>query len=185
MSYQIPTIEPSSATAGDSISWTRTLPDYPASAGWVLSYALLSSAGKITITGTASGSDHLISVSAATSSAWTAGTYAWQSYVTNGSERHLVSAGTIEIKANFAAVLAATDTRGHAQRVLDAIEAVLEGTATTDQRRTKIGDKEIDRHTVGDLLKLRDYYKTEALRDAAAEKINQGLRPGNKILTRF
>lgn len=185
MSYQIPSIEPSTVIAGDTIQWTRTLPDYPASSGWVLSYALLSTAGKISISGSAQGSDHLISVPAATSAGWSAGTYSWQSYVTNGSERHVVASGTITVRANFAAQATATDTRLHAQKVLDAIEAVLEGTATSDQRRIKIGDKEIDKHAVSDLLRLRDYYNTEAIRDRAADKINQGLRPGNKILTRF
>lgn len=185
MSYQIPDIEPSAATIGDTISWTKALPDYPASAGWVLSYAFLGSAGKFAATASASGDLHAVTIAAATSALLTAGTYSWQSYASLGSERYQVGAGTITIKANFAAITSATDTRAHAQKVLDAIEAVLEGTATSDQRRVKLGDKELERHSVGDLLKLRDYYKTEVIKDRAAEKINQGLRPGNKILVRM
>ena len=67
------TVEPKRITAGDSVTWTRSLSDYPASSGWVLSYALINAAGKISITATASGADHLISVSATTSVGWAAG----------------------------------------------------------------------------------------------------------------
>jgi hypothetical protein len=32
------TSEPVRITAGDTVAWTKALPDYPASAGWVLKY---------------------------------------------------------------------------------------------------------------------------------------------------
>ena len=69
------TLEPSRVTAGDTITWLRSLADYPASAGWVLSYTLINSAAKISITATASGADHLVTVAAATSAAYTPATY--------------------------------------------------------------------------------------------------------------
>lgn len=181
----IATIEPSSITAGDSVTWQKTLSDYPASAGWVLSYVLLSTAGKITITGSASGDDHLIDVAAVVSAAWNPGTYTWQSYVTNGSARHTVSSSTIIINRNFSSATGAIDTRSHARRMVELIEAVLEGTASTDQRKVKIGDKEIERHTPKELLSLRDYYRAELVAERGQERISQGKRPGNKVLMRF
>lgn len=155
----IPDIEPNAVTAGDTIQWSRSLSGYPASAGWVLSYALLGSAGKIAITSTASGADHLVSVAAATSALWVAGTYQWQAYVTHAtSGRFLVGTGSIVIKPNFAAISAATDTRSHVKKVLDAIEAVLEGTATTDQQDLTIDGVRIVRRSIADLLVMRSRY---------------------------
>ena len=62
----IVTTEPTSITAGDSVAWTRSLSDYPASAGWSLAYTLINAAAKITINASAAGDDHAVSVSAAT-----------------------------------------------------------------------------------------------------------------------
>ena len=44
---QTPTTEPASLQAGDTLRWQRTLPDYPASEGWVLSYRLINAQGKL------------------------------------------------------------------------------------------------------------------------------------------
>jgi hypothetical protein len=82
----IPTIEPSSANAGDTWRWTRTLADYPASAGWALSYTLINAAAKITINATASGDDHAVTVAAATTGGYAAGTYDWRARVTRTGE---------------------------------------------------------------------------------------------------
>ena len=62
----IPTTEPETITAGDSLTWKRTLADYPAGT-WTLKYRLINADGKIDITATASGTDHLVSVEPATS----------------------------------------------------------------------------------------------------------------------
>lgn len=159
MSATLPTIEPAVVTAGDTITWKKSLPDYPADGGWALSYALLSSAGKISITTTASGVDHLVSITAATSAGWAAGTYQWQAYATHAtSGRFLVGTGSLVVKPNFAAISAATDTRSHVKKVLDAIEAVLEGTATTDQQDLTIDGTRIVRRSIADLLVLRSRY---------------------------
>ena len=75
MTADIATTEPTQIRAGDSITWLKTLNDYPATDSWVLHYRLINSAGKFDVTATASGSDHLVSISAATSATYTAGKY--------------------------------------------------------------------------------------------------------------
>ena len=71
-----PTTEPAAITAGDSFTWQKTLADYPAGT-WTLKYRFINAAGKIDITATASGTDHLVSVTPTTSAAYTAGDYTW------------------------------------------------------------------------------------------------------------
>ena len=67
----IPTTEPETITAGDSLTWKRTLADYPAGT-WTLKYRLINADGKIDLTATASGTDHLVSVAPDTSAVYTA-----------------------------------------------------------------------------------------------------------------
>ena len=43
----IPSTEPAVFTAGDTLKFTRSLADYPASEGWVLSYTLVNADAKI------------------------------------------------------------------------------------------------------------------------------------------
>jgi len=94
----IDTKEPDEIIAGDTIKWKKSLSDYLASAGWSLTYVLLNAAGKITITSSADGSDHLISIDAATTAAYAAGLYDWSLTVSNGLERYTIGNGRIEVK---------------------------------------------------------------------------------------
>ncbi len=180
-----PTTEPSAVTAGDSITWTKSLPDYPASAGWVISYALRSSAGSITITGSASGADHLVSVSAATSAPWVAGLYSWQAYVTRGAERHTVATGSMIVRANLAAAGANFDTRSHCKKVLDAIEAVIEGRASAGDQEITIDGTRLVKMTAEQLLALRSRYLVWYRDEQAAERLANGLGSRNRIKVRF
>ena len=118
----VPTTEPTQVTAGDTLTWSRSLADYPASDGWVLSYALVNADGQITITASADGDDYLVTVTAATSAAYVVGTYAWQAYVTLGTERYQVGTGTLTVLPNLAAQVGGYDNRSWAQKTVDAIE---------------------------------------------------------------
>lgn len=163
----VPSTEPTSVTAGDTVAWTRSLSDYPASAGWVLSYALVAASIQYTITATASGDDHAVAVTAATTATWLPGEYAWQAVVTKTTERYTVGSGSLTILPNLAAQTAGLDTRSHARKTLDALEAWIEShdMAVADYQ---IAGRAMKYHSIPDLLKLRDTYKAEAQREAIA-----------------
>ena len=74
------------------------------------------------------------------------------------------------MRPDIAQLAAGHDARSHVQRVLDAIEAVLEKRATLDQERYRINNRELVRTPVADLLKLRDRYRGELARMKAASK---------------
>jgi hypothetical protein len=69
--------------------------------------------------------------------------------------------------------------------MLEAINALLEGRATKDQQSYRIGDRELTRIPVPELLKLRDYYKAEAQRETNAAALASGVGRPRTILTRF
>lgn len=183
MTQAIPQTEPTEITAGDTVQWTRLAGDYPSPA-WDVSYILINSTSKITIDATDSGSDHLVSVDAATSTGYAAGLYQWQCYATNGVQRATIDTGEILIKPNFFAV-STLDTRSITKRTLDAIEAVLEKRASTDQEMYAIAGRQLKRTPMPDLIMLRDKYKSMYMNEQRAEKIKNGQASGNKILVRF
>lgn len=178
------TSEPSSITAGDTISWSKSIADYPADSGWQLHYVLINASGKITIDGSAFGEDHLISVPSSTSSGWAAGDYNWQSYVTKAAERYTISTGTITIQPNLVAASSGIDLRSHARKLLDAIEAWLES-RDPGVAEYEIAGRRMKYISPSELLVMRDRYRQEVLMEENANRIKAGGRPKNKLLVRF
>ena len=87
-----------------------------------------------------------------------------------------IEGGTLEILADVSAAGAGFDPRTHAQKVLESIEAVLEGRATKDQQSYKINNRELVRTDIADLLKLRETYRAEVAREAAGGRSRKLLR---------
>lgn len=175
--------EPTSVTAGDSLSWTRSLADYPASSSWVLHYRLINATAKIDITGTASGSDHLISVAASTSAGWAAGTYTWQAYVSKATERYTIGTGTMVVKPDLAAVSAAGyDDRTPARKALDALNAGLETFGSNAHvQEYAIEGRTMRYRTFADFMAARDRLTQEVTREDAAQRAAAGLPGKNKL----
>lgn len=177
MAQSIPTTEPTSARAGDTWRWTRALSSYPADAGWTLTYVLWSASEAINITASADGSDHLIDISPVVTAAYTAGRYDWAARVSDGSDIYTVGTGIIQI---LPALGAAMDTRSHARRMLDAINAMLEERATdgdVDVVRTAIGGRSTD-YDLPTLIKLRQQYAALVASEDAAAAAARGEHPG-------
>lgn len=171
--------------AGDTLDFTTSVPDYPASAGWTLTYKLIPrTAGTvISFNAAADGDDYRAQVAAATTAAWAAGEYSWTAYAIKAGERHTVEQGTVKILAD-PAVVTAYDGRSHARKVLEAIEAVLENRATLDQKSYAIGGRSLERTPIADLLVLRDKYKSEVVREDAASRVANGLSGRGRLLAR-
>ena len=181
----IPTNEPSTIIAGDTWQWSRRdLSDYPASS-WTLEYYLLKADKQIKITATADGDYFKIVIAASTTAAYPAGVYRWNAYVSKDTERYKVDEGTIEIKPNYAAQTTGYDTRTHIKKVLDAIEAVIEGRATQDHLSYSIAGRSIAKISPEELIRWWSFYKQQYQKELDAEKIASNLGTGRKILTRF
>ncbi len=178
-----PTIEPSSVNAGDTWRWTRSLADYPASAGWALSYTLINASAKITVNASASGDDHAVTVAAATTAGYAAGTYDWRARVSKASEIYTVGEGRLTVRNAFSA--ATFDARTHARKTLDAIEAVIEGRASSSTAEYTIAGRSLKHIPVADLLALRDKYRAEVLREDAAAAVAAGLPDRRRVFVRF
>ena len=181
MTTSIPTTEPSTINAGDTVKWTKTLADYPANDGWVLSYELIKASTRITITASASGADHLVNVSAATSVNYVAGNYDWRARVTKASEVYTVGYGRITISQSFSSAI---DARSTARQALEAIEATLTGRGTAATAEYEIAGRRLKYTPLPDLIKLRDRYRIDVAREDAALRSAAGLPNPGRIQVR-
>lgn len=173
---------PSQITAGVTLSIPITLTEYPAGT-WSMSL-VLRGPGVIDLAASADGETHVLSADAGTTAGWAAGVYWYSLRVTDGANQiHELETGQVEIRADLAAVDGTYDGRGHVERVLDAIEAVIEGRASIDQERYRINNRELQRTPIDQLLKLRSEYRRELQRLKAARKGRSVL--GRQVLTRF
>ena len=160
----IPTTEPYELPAGDTWTWTKSLPNYPATE-WTLSYELLlldAAATNITITATADGTDHLVDESPTTTAPYAPGKYKYKAYATNNSDgrRFTVDTGHFNVTPDFAT--STEDPRSVVKRTLDALEEMLLGKASADKLKWKIGGPggtEIEKLTPSELLEWRNVYR--------------------------
>jgi hypothetical protein len=150
---------PTSITAGLSLKCEVITEDYPAP-DWELT-AILRGPASIDMAAVASGTGHMFSETAATTGAWEPGLYAASVRATFGDHIHEVEAGQVTIAVDLVSIQEGYDPRGHAQRTLAAIEAVIEGRASKDQQSYTINGRTLVRTSVADLLMLRDRYKKE------------------------
>jgi hypothetical protein len=188
MAAPIPTAEPAFVVAGDTVKWTRSLADYPASDGWVLKYRLINLAGNLDIVSTASGADHLVNVPASTTDNWAPGTYAWQAYVEKGAERYTVGTGTIKIRPNLAAQAGGCETRSTAKQILDELEAAYKDYATNGQglvQRYTIGGREMWFKSAADFIQQIEYWRKQVQDEVVVESMAKGLGNPRRLFARF
>lgn len=180
-----PTTEPTSVVAGDTLTWKRTLADYPAGT-WTLKYRLINAAGKIDITATADGTDHLVSVAPATSAAYTAGDYTWTAWVEKTGSRVTVGSGTIIVKPDIAA-LNALDARTDAARIVDQLMAAYQSYTTSNGHvaEYEIAGRRMKYRSAAEILEQLNFWEARVIAEKKAERIAAGLGAGNRILVRF
>lgn len=188
MAIDIPDTEPARARAGDTVTWRKTLADYPASAGWTLYYRFINATAKVDITSAADGDAHLVSVPKGTTDDWVAGSYTTVAWVANGTERVTVGQGSIIIDPDLAAVSAAGyDSRTQAKKMLDAIDAAL--LSLSSGERLAVVEAELAgrrlKYDFTGLQKLRNVYAAQVRAEDSAERAANGLAPRNKLLVRI
>jgi hypothetical protein len=188
MAFTIPEIEPLNIAAGDRVQWTRTFSDFPATA-WTLTYYLRANlpGGQIDITASASGSSYSVDIPTTSTEGYMPGLYYWSAFVSASGDRKLVAQGRIEILENPAGIVIPVDKRSHARRTLEAIKAVIERRATTDQQAyvfQAVG-RSVTKMPIKDLLDFLSYYQAIVTGEERAEKSARGENSGKNVLVRF
>jgi hypothetical protein len=178
--------EPLSFRSGDIVEFVKSFSDYSAADGWSCYYRLVNSANAYTaIQATADGTSFVISIPKATTAAYTPGKYTLFGWVTKSSEQYQVYKGACEVLVDISALTTGYEIRSHVKKVLDALEAVIEGRATEKERSVSIGGQAIELMTLAELrqewLKYKQYYDDEI----RADNIANGKETGKKILIKM
>ena len=191
MAIEIPTTEPARVRAGDTVTWRKSLALYPATDGWTLYYRLINATAKIDITATASGSDHLVSLTSTITAAYTAGNYDYLAWAEKGTgptyERASVGSGRITITPNLAA-LNTYDGRSDARRIYESLLAAYE-TATTSRAYVaeyEIAGRRMKFNAKSDWITELNYWKAQVAAEDRAAALAAGLGGGSaRLLVRF
>lgn len=172
---------PETLIAGDSYKATITSKTYTNDDGYTVVAKVLGPSGSpvpTTFNTTVTDSETFeLHLTPAQTTLLSAGSYRYSIIATDGTDQYTIESGTFAVEAGID-LETRTDLRTHERKVLDAIEAVLEGRATTDQEEMEIAGRRIKRTPLRDLLKLRDYYKERVMKqeNAVAGKYKLKLR---------
>ena len=186
-----PQREPSTLVLGDYWAWKRDdLADTYPIGSYALTYEFHEDSGgggshKFTLTATEADNTYYIEAASSSTTGYTVGDYIWEAYITKSadSNRVMVDSGRTTITQNLANTNA--DLRSHAKKVLDAIEAVIEGRATIDQSSFSLGGRSLSRMSVDELMTFRDRYKAEYLKEIKLARIRNKQGSGNTIKVNF
>lgn len=172
--------EPDEAVAGDLWSWKKSVPGYPASEGWALTYHFANSSANFSISASGDGADFLVEVTPENPAP---GLYNWAATVKKGAARITVGSGSITVHPDPES--GSADLRSYAQKIVDAIEAVIEKRASKDQENYSIDGRSLARTPIADLLLLRDRFRKELANEKAKNRIAQGRKSRRNIRLRF
>jgi VCBS repeat-containing protein len=182
-----PTTEPTVHTAGDTLRFTRALPDYLPADGWTLTYALVNAGTQITLTGSDNGDGtHLVEEVAADTAAWSAGHYRWQAFVSKGTDRFTVGRGMLEVRANFATADTGLDARGTWQTILDNLEAAYAQMSAGEIKTASVtvgGNRVVQYRSLADLVAAINNARQQAAMEQGATATSGAL--GINIKARF
>lgn len=186
---QAPTTEPDVVSPGDFIQWKRTDigSDYPNTAYTATYVARITGGGntEIQITGSASGSDYLFTVSSTTSADFVVGLYHWQLEIKRNSDnnRIIIDRGYFTCVADLD--VNGSDPRTHAEIMVAKIESILSGKADSDVASYSVAGRSLSKMSFQDLIDARDYYKREVQKETVAMRIQKGQATGSTIQVRF
>lgn len=110
--------------AGTTVVYTRTLRSYSAADGWTLAVKINGVATSDSVTGSASGSDFLVTIPATATAKLPAGTYVWSEVVTSSAGTFLAAHGKVEVIPN-ALTASAGDLQGFEEKALAVVEVQL------------------------------------------------------------
>jgi hypothetical protein len=185
----IPEKEPISFYKGETIVWKRTDigADYDPSSYSMVWEASLESDGstRFSATVTESGTDYTFTLDNSSTASYTAGDYVWFLKVlqTSDSETLVIDSGKITVKDNYFATTG--DTRSHAKVMLDKIESILENRADADVSSYSISGRSLNKLSVDELLRWRDYYRAEYKKEVAEFRTGNNEGSGRVVKVQF
>lgn len=192
--------------AGDSLEFSAAVPDYPPSGGWTMKIRLVPRfatpvQAPITLTAVADGDEYLFTSAPAVTATWVAGAYGWNSWVEKSGARQTLEGtqyqGETIVLPDPSAAVQGVDTRSMAQRAVDECKTALANAASRSSSAGTaglpiaytIGERSMQYGSADEaytaLLRLLQFWQRQVDEEKEASRLASGLRPRNRVLTRF
>jgi hypothetical protein len=186
---------PSSLRAGDTVVWddvaTRdNLGNVVDSSGYTLTYYLRTNTASegATVVAAANGTGWRTTISSAVSANFDPGVWFFQAVATKTGQTLTLGAGqfTVEASLAYSGQPGAYDGRSQAQKDLDAVQAAMRAMISGGAvQRYTIGNRELWKMTIADLLTLESKLKADVARERRAELIANGFGNPHNLFVRF
>ena len=185
---------PATIRAGDTIVWrddaaADALGNLITSNAWTLIYYLRTNAASAgaTVTGAAYGYGWESTLSAATTAGFTPGTWYWQAIATRASEKHTLGAGQLMVlpALSYSGTPGAIDGRSQARQDLEAVQTAIRTLIAGGAKAYTIGNRQLTRLDLAELIKREDYLKGIVAKEEAAERMANGLGDPRNLFVRF
>jgi hypothetical protein len=181
MTATVRTTEPTQITTRESVEWTKSISDYPATE-WTLKYLFRGRGPGVTVDATADGDDFAITLTAAMTTSMAAVRYTWQSVLTNIADPTIVKyyqTGYTNVKLGFDPDIdEEIDNRSANEITLDVINAAISGQMTASvleyEITTPAGTRKVKRMMASELISAKKYYATLVANERARERSRNG-----------
>ncbi len=187
MSVPQKSYEPRNIAAGDTLSWARYLSNFPASAGWQLTYELRGNGQAIEFESTANGDSHVILVPAATTALWLPAEYVMEGFAGNvaSSERQRIFLNNLTVGINLETAPPDEDVKTHAQKMVEIIQGVQSGKNRHDILESDVEGTRIKRLSPKELRDEYNYWVQIRQTEIKAENSRNGRSNGRNRFTVF
>lgn len=176
--------------AGATFNYRATLPDYPATDGWVATLYLNPRAGGTArqVVATGSGAAHLFQETPANTAAWAPGDYGWEVWVDKAGERYRVNGGLTQVRSTLLSASAGLDTRSLARKALDDLRAAwaawcASGSFTAGSY--SIGGRTMQYRSVAELRAAISAAERDVQAEERAERIAAGMGGRERFVVRM
>lgn len=186
---------PAQIRAGDTVQWrvsptSDVLGNAVDSATWVLTYYLRTNTASegATVVGVPDGSGWLVTIAAAITADFDAGQWFWQGVAEKGSESLTIGTGQLQVlpALDYSGTPGAFDGRSQIQKDLEAVQgairALIAGGAV---QQYSIGNRQLSRYQLNQLIELESKLKAELKREQKAELMANGLGNPHNLFVRF
>src|ERR1700761_852409 len=161
----MPRVEPSEISAGDTVQFVIHQDDFPASNGWTMIWSLRAEDASLDAESTSEGNAHMFTLAAAQTAELEPGPYQYGLYFvsTDGQGnpvRFTYRIGRLDVRPDLQTMsVTATDPRSWAERMLEAVQNVIEGKIPDDVESYTIAGRSVNTIKSTDLMKWRDYFQ--------------------------
>jgi hypothetical protein len=186
---------PAQIRAGDTVQWrvpatTDVLGNAVDAATWTLTYYLRTNTASegATVVATPDGANWLVTIAAATTAGFDAGQWFWQGVATKGSESLTIGTGQLQVlpALDYSGTPGAFDGRSQIQKDLEAVQAAIRSlVAGGAVQQYSIGNRQLSRYQLSQLIELESKLKAELKREQKAELIANGLGNPHNLFVRF